>query len=185
MSVHSGGILLFRFRANKLEVLLVHPGGPFWSGKDEGAWSIPKGVFRDHESPLDAAKREFREETGYEVAGQFTNLGTIDQGMTQQIEEKVVNRLRQVTSSIKQDGTNQVNIIASTAERQAAIEFAKAGAIRPRIVGEAMQAIVADPEVAAAVFEILETQKILEGKGQLTLVPPHSELLNQLIAVPK
>lgn len=108
-----------------------------------------------------------------------------DQGMTQQIEEKVVNRLRQVTSSIKQDGTNQVNIIASTAERQAAIEFAKAGAIRPRIVGEAMQAIVADPEVAAAVFEILETQKILEGKGQLTLVPPHSELLNQLIAVPK
>ncbi len=79
MSVHSGGILLFRFRANKLEVLLVHPGGPFWSGKDEGAWSIPKGVFRDHESPLDAAKREFREETGYEVAGQFTNLGTIRQ----------------------------------------------------------------------------------------------------------
>ena len=62
-----------------------------------------------------------------------------DQGMTQQIEAKVVNRLRQVTSAIKQDGANQVNIITSTAERQAAIEFAKAGAIRPRIVGEAMQ----------------------------------------------
>jgi regulator of protease activity HflC (stomatin/prohibitin superfamily) len=105
-----------------------------------------------------------------------------DQGMTQQIEAKVVNRLRQVTSAIKQDGANQVNIIASTAERQAAIEFAKAGAIRPRIVGQAMQAITANPEVADAVFEILETQKILEGKGQLTLVPPRSELLNQLIA---
>ncbi len=80
MSVHSGGILLFRFRERKLEMLLVHPGGPFWSGKDEGAWSIPKGVFEDQESPLEAAKREFREETGYEVkGGRFTNLGTIRQ----------------------------------------------------------------------------------------------------------
>jgi regulator of protease activity HflC (stomatin/prohibitin superfamily) len=105
-----------------------------------------------------------------------------DAGMIQQIEAKVVNRLRQVTSAIKQDGANQVNIITSTAERQAAIEFAKAGAIRPRIVGQALQAITADPEVANAVFEILETQKILEGKGHLTLTPPRSELLNQLIA---
>ena len=108
-----------------------------------------------------------------------------DQGMTQQIEAKVVNRLRQVTSSIKQDGANQVNIIGSTAERQAAIEFAKAGAIRPRIVGEALKAITANQEVSNAVFEILETQKILEGKGQLTLLPPRSELLNQLIAARK
>ncbi len=108
-----------------------------------------------------------------------------DQGMTQQIEAKVVNRLRQVTSSIKQDGANQVNIITSTAERQAAIEFAKAGAIRPRIVGEALQAISADCDVANALFEVLETQKILEGKGQLTLVPPNNEILKQLIAVPK
>ena len=105
-----------------------------------------------------------------------------DQGMTQQIEAKVVNRLRQVTSAIKQDGANQVNIITSTAERQAAIEFAKAGAIRPRIVGEAMQTITADREVANALFEILETQKILEGKGQLTLVPANKEFLNQLLA---
>ncbi len=108
-----------------------------------------------------------------------------DTGMTQQIEAKVVNRLRQVTSAIKQDGANQVNIITSTAERQAAIEFAKAGAIRPRIVGQAMQAITADSEVAAAVFEILETQKILESKGALTLVPQRNELLNQLLAAGK
>jgi regulator of protease activity HflC (stomatin/prohibitin superfamily) len=108
-----------------------------------------------------------------------------DQGMTQQIEAKVVNRLRQVTSSIKQDGANQVNIITSTAERQAAIEFAKAGAIRPRIVGQALQTITENPTVANAVFEILETQKILEGKGGLTLVPPGSDLLNQLISARK
>ena len=108
-----------------------------------------------------------------------------DRGMIEQIEAKVVNRLRQVTSAIKQDGANQVNIIASTAERQAAVEFAKAAAIRPRIVGQAMQTISADPEVAAAMFEILETQRILKGEGQLTLVPPHSELLNQLLVARK
>jgi regulator of protease activity HflC (stomatin/prohibitin superfamily) len=105
-----------------------------------------------------------------------------DTGMTNQIQAKVVNRLRQVTSAIRQDGANQVNIITSTAERQAAIEFAKAGAIRPQIVGAAMQAITADAEVSNAMFQILETQKILESKGTLVLVPEHSELLNQLIA---
>ncbi len=105
-----------------------------------------------------------------------------DIGMIQQIEAKVVNRLRQVTSAIKQDGANQVNIITGTAERRAAVEFAKAAAIRPRIVGEAMQKISADQEVAAALFEILETQNILEGKGKLTLIPPDRELLTQLLA---
>lgn len=108
-----------------------------------------------------------------------------DRGMIQQIEAKVVNRLRQVTSAIKQDGANQVNIITSTAERQAAVEFAKAGAIRPRIVGQAMQTIAADPEVANAMFEVLETQRILEGKGQLTLVPPKSDTLNQVLTAYK
>lgn len=77
MSVHSGGILLFRFRGAEREVLLVHPGGPFWAGKDEGAWSIPKGVFEEDEIPIEAAKREFREETGQEVTGEFIDLGEI------------------------------------------------------------------------------------------------------------
>ncbi len=104
-----------------------------------------------------------------------------DVGMIQQIEAKVVNRLRQVTSAIKQDGANQVNIITGTAERQAAVEFAKAGAIRPRIVGQALQTIATDPEVASAMFEILETQRLLENKGKLTLVPPRNELLTQLL----
>jgi regulator of protease activity HflC (stomatin/prohibitin superfamily) len=108
-----------------------------------------------------------------------------DVDMIRQIEAKVVNRLRQVTSAIKQDGANQVNIITSTADRQAAIEFAKAGAIRPKIVGQAMQAITANKEVADAVFEILETQKILDSKGQLTLIPTNNELLGKLLVTGK
>ena len=104
-----------------------------------------------------------------------------DSDMIHQIEAKVVNRLRQVTSAIKQDGANQVNIITSTADRQAAIEFAKAGAIRPKIVGQAMQAITANSEVADALFEILETQKILDSKGTLSLIPANSELLSKLL----
>lgn len=105
-----------------------------------------------------------------------------DAGMIRQIEEKVVNRLRQVTSAIKQDGANQVSIITSTAEREAAIEFAKAAAMRPRIVGEALQRISADAEVFNAMFDILETQKIVEGEASITLVPPKSDLMTQLLA---
>ncbi len=105
-----------------------------------------------------------------------------DEGMIRQIEAKVVNRLRQVTSAIKQDGVNQVSIITSTAERQAAIEFAKAEAMRPQIVGEALNIIAADPDVANALFEILETQKITEGKAGLTLMPSGSAPLAKLFA---
>jgi regulator of protease activity HflC (stomatin/prohibitin superfamily) len=105
-----------------------------------------------------------------------------DPGMIRQIEEKVVNRLRQVTSAIKQDGANRVSIITSTAERQAAVEFARANAMRPKIVGEALQQICQDPEVAGAMFEILENEKIIESKAKVTLVPEKSDLLAQLLA---
>lgn len=105
-----------------------------------------------------------------------------DGGMIRQIEAKVVNRLRQVTSAIKQDGANQVSIITSTAERQAAIEFAKAQAIRPAIVGAALNQIAEDPEVARALFEILELQAIAESKAPITVVPARSEVLSQLLA---
>ena len=94
-----------------------------------------------------------------------------DHGMIRQIEEKVVNRLRQVTAAVLQDGANQVSIIKSTAERQAAIEFAKAAAQRPLIVGEALQKISEDPEIAESMFEVLETQKVLESNAQVTLLP--------------
>ncbi len=105
-----------------------------------------------------------------------------DAEMIKQIESKVVNRLRQVTSAIKQDGANQVSIITSTAEREAAVEFAKAAAIRPSIVGEALQKISRDPEVAAALFEVLETQKIIEGKAHIIFLPEKSEFLAQWMA---
>jgi hypothetical protein len=105
-----------------------------------------------------------------------------DTEMIRQIEEKVVNRLRQVTSAIKQDGANQVSIITSTAERQAAIEFAKAAAMRPRIVGEALHEISKDPTIVDAMFDILEMQKMLEGDARITFVPPKSEILPEFIA---
>src|SRR5207247_8842509 len=94
-----------------------------------------------------------------------------DAQMIKQIEEKVVNRLRQVTSSIKQDGANQVSIITSTAERQAAVEFAKAAAMRLRLVGEALQQIAADQEVLQALFEVLEVERVRTGHGKITLIP--------------
>ncbi len=105
-----------------------------------------------------------------------------DVGMIRQIEEKVVNRLRQVTSAIKQDGANQVSIITSTAERQAAIEFAKASAMRPQIVGKSLNEISKDPEIEAALFEILETQRLVEGGARVTLLPQGGELIANLLA---
>ncbi|HEY0094642.1 MAG TPA: SPFH domain-containing protein [Archangium sp.] len=106
-----------------------------------------------------------------------------DEGMIHQIEEKVVNRLRQVTSAIRQDGANQVSIITSTAERQAAIAFAQAAALRPRIVGAALQRISMDPAVSSAMFEILELQRLQEGGAKVTLIPEgqKGELLAQLL----
>jgi regulator of protease activity HflC (stomatin/prohibitin superfamily) len=92
-----------------------------------------------------------------------------DQGMIRQIEEKVVNRLRQVTSAIRQDGANQVSIITSSAERQAAVAFAQAAVIRPNMIGSALREISGDSDVANALFDILETQKTLESKASLTL----------------
>jgi predicted NUDIX family NTP pyrophosphohydrolase len=70
---------LYRYRDEGLQVLLVHPGGPFWVNKDLGAWSIPKGLVEEHETPLAAAKREFLEETGFAVDGPFLFLGELRQ----------------------------------------------------------------------------------------------------------
>lgn len=107
-----------------------------------------------------------------------------DEHMIRQIEQKVVNRLRQVTSAIRQAGVNQVSLIKSTAEKEAASEFARAAAMRPYLVGVALQEISSDREVMEAMFEILETQKMLEGEVDLTLIPPDAQggLLSQLLA---
>src|ERR1700733_3844860 len=79
MPKKSAGLLLYRKVRSSMEVFLVHPGGPFWAKKDDGAWSIPKGEFEEGEEPLDAAKREFREETGVVAKGEFRPLEPVRQ----------------------------------------------------------------------------------------------------------
>jgi predicted NUDIX family NTP pyrophosphohydrolase len=80
MPVRSAGILLYRRSAGAIELLLVHPGGPFWARKDDGAWSIPKGEHADGEDPLDCARREFEEETGtVPPVGALVALGEVRQ----------------------------------------------------------------------------------------------------------
>ena len=106
-----------------------------------------------------------------------------DPGMVRQIEQKVVNRLRQVTGAIQQDGNNRVSVIHSTAEREAAIEFARAAATRPRIVGEAIAKIARYPEICAALFDLLETQQLTSVEPlHVTLIPKQSQLLGELLA---
>ncbi|MGZ5190266.1 MAG: NUDIX domain-containing protein [Flavisolibacter sp.] len=75
----SAGILLYRIKDQEREVFLVHPGGPFWKGKDKGAWSIPKGEFVENEKAIDAARREFEEETGKSITGELIQLNPIKQ----------------------------------------------------------------------------------------------------------
>ncbi|HWO10641.1 MAG TPA: SPFH domain-containing protein [Polyangiaceae bacterium] len=121
-------------------------------------------------------------EWGYQVGSIYVRkVHFRDQGMTIQIEQKVVNRLRQVTAAIQQDGNNRVNVIHSTAERQAAIEFAKAAATRPLIVGKALAQIALNPSIAEALFEVLETQNVLSSQGvQVEIVPAHIPLIYSL-----
>jgi regulator of protease activity HflC (stomatin/prohibitin superfamily) len=95
-----------------------------------------------------------------------------DLGMISQIEQKVVNRLRQVTAAIQQDGTNRVNVIRSTAERQAAVAFAQAAATRPQIVGAALSEIAKDQQISSVLFELLETQNLLAAPGLEVSVLP-------------
>jgi regulator of protease activity HflC (stomatin/prohibitin superfamily) len=123
-------------------------------------------------------------EWGYQLGSVYIRkVHFRDVGMISQIEAKVVNRLRQVTAAIKQAGANQVSIITSTAERTAAVEFAKAAAMRPHIVGEALEEIAKDKEVSAALFQTLETQYILDSQAAITLIPQNSGVLGQLAAV--
>jgi predicted NUDIX family NTP pyrophosphohydrolase len=84
---HSAGLLLYRFNdEGNVEVLLVHPGGPFWAKKDDGAWSIPKGEFDVGEEPLSVAEREFEEELGRTPpAGARRDLGELDQSSAKRV----------------------------------------------------------------------------------------------------
>ncbi len=121
------------------------------------------------------------DEWGYKLGSVYIRkVHFRDHQMIRQIEEKVVNRLRQVTSAIKQDGANQVSVITSSAEREAAVEFAKARALRPQIVGEALHHISRDPEIADALFELLEIEKLLTSEAEITLLPENSGLAPML-----
>jgi regulator of protease activity HflC (stomatin/prohibitin superfamily) len=124
-------------------------------------------------------------EWGYQLGSVYIRkVHFRDAGMIKQIEEKVVNRLRQVTSAIKQAGANQVSVITSSAEREAAIEFAKAAAIRPGTLGQAFQEIAKEAAVADALFEVLETQRMLASNARILLLPggPHARMLANLMA---
>ncbi len=105
-----------------------------------------------------------------------------DVGMVAQIEEKVTNRLKQVTSAIRQDGVNQVSLITGGAERQAAVEFAKAACLRPQILGKVLGDVMSKPRVGEALFAVLETQRLLESKAEINLLPRTESLLSALVA---
>ena len=79
MPKRSAGLLMYRGSKRAPEVSLIHPGGPYWAGKDKGAWAVPKGEYAKDEDPLAAAVREFHEETGFTAAGVFIPLGSIQQ----------------------------------------------------------------------------------------------------------
>jgi predicted NUDIX family NTP pyrophosphohydrolase len=79
MPKRSAGLLMYRIRNGQVEVFLVHPGGPFWAKKDMGAWCVCKGEYAESELPLEAAKREFEEETGFAAQGTFLELGMVQQ----------------------------------------------------------------------------------------------------------
>jgi predicted NUDIX family NTP pyrophosphohydrolase len=79
MPKRSAGLLMYRRRDGGLEIFLVHPGGPFWENKDAGAWTIPKGECGENETPIEAARREFAEETGFVAEGNLQELGSVKQ----------------------------------------------------------------------------------------------------------
>ena len=136
--------------------------------------------------------REVRREVSPKSQGWGYELGSVyirkvhfrDAGMIHQIEQKVVNRLTQVTSAIRQAGDNQVDIIKSAADREASIEFAKAHAIRPRLVGQTLKEIGEDGDVLNTLFDVLEAEKLAGGPSQIVLLPggSRSELLKALEA---
>lgn len=134
--------------------------------------------------------REVRSEVSPKSESWGYSLGSVyirkvhfrDAAMIHQIEQKVVNRLRQVTSAIRQAGDNQVDIIKSKAEREASIEFAKANAVRPRLIGEALREIGEDREVIDTLFAVLETQEILAGGTDVVVLPKGAGFLPALEA---
>ena len=123
---------------------------------------------------------EKSQEWGYKLGSCYIRkVHFRDQNMIQEIQNKVVNRLRQVTSAIMQEGANQVKVITSTAEKEAAIDFGKASAIRPKIVGSMLNKVSKDPDVCKALFDILEIGRIVNNK-----IPLHVFTDQMMVTVP-
>ena len=115
---------------------------------------------------------EKSQEWGYKLGSCYIRkVHFRDYNMIQQIQNKIVNRLRQVTSAIMQEGNNQVNIITSTAEKEAAIDFGKASAIRPHIVGNMLNEVSKDQDVCETLFEVLEIERMKSNKIPLHILP--------------
>jgi regulator of protease activity HflC (stomatin/prohibitin superfamily) len=122
-------------------------------------------------------------EWGYQIGSVYIRkVHFRDAHMIAQIEQKVVNRLRQVTAAIQQDGQNRVNVIRSAAEREAASELGRAAAMRPSIVGSALARVAQNTELCNALFELLENQNLQRGNAQFTLIPQGAALLGELEA---
>ncbi len=132
-------------------------------------------LLRDRHPMSDVVRREVSPkstEWGYQLGSVYVRkVHFRDATMIRQIEEKVSNRLRQVTSAIRQAGANQVEVLKSAAEKAAASEFARAATMRPQYVGSVMDEISRDPEVLDAILEILEVNRIVQSGVHLTLVP--------------
>ncbi len=127
-------------------------------------------------------------EWGYQLGSVYIRkVHFRDETMIKQIEEKVANRLRQVTAAIRQAGDNQVEVIKSAAEKEAATEFARAATMRPRLVGEVMEQIANDPDVLEALLDILRIDRTIKSNARLTLIPANREsnLMSDLLAVEK
>jgi regulator of protease activity HflC (stomatin/prohibitin superfamily) len=123
------------------------------------------------------------QEWGYHIGSVYIRkVHFRDEQMIREIESKVINRLRQVTASIKQDGDNQVHIITNSAQKTAATEIGKAAALRPLIVGQSLAEISKDPEVIKVLFDILETQKIIDHAKEILIVPKNNKTLNDMVA---
>ncbi len=157
MTIRSAGILPYRFTSSgTLEVFLVHPGGPFWAKKDNESWSLSKGIVESGEDELEAAKREFKEETGKILEGNFTSLGEIKQP-----SKKIV-----VAWALHTD-IDEKTVISNTFN----MEWPKdSGVFRDF------------PEVDRAEWFNLPTAKIKILKGQVDFVTKLAEILNYQIS---
>jgi regulator of protease activity HflC (stomatin/prohibitin superfamily) len=126
---------------------------------------------------------EHSREWGYQIGSVYIRkVHFRDVGMIAQIEQKVVNRLRQVTAAIQQDGSNRVNVIRSGADREAAAELARAAAMRPAIVGAALARVGQDKDLCDALYEVLENQALIQSGAKITIIPEGSVLLGELEA---